>query len=84
MEDLQQVYGDILNQDGSKLSANFLKDVENLELLEDYLNGVDGAYEKLARKSLDLSSFVDPSQLKDVENELSTMFEELDALADGT
>lgn len=83
MKDLQQVYGDILNQDGTKLGADFLKSADNLQLLEDYLNGVDGAYEKLARNSIDLSSIVDPSQLDSVKSELESFFEQLDTLDDG-
>ena len=47
MDGLRDAYQDLLDLDGSSLSESFLKDTENLELMQQAVNGVDGSYEKL-------------------------------------
>lgn len=49
--EMSSAYGDLLDLDGSQLSANFLTDTDNLQLMQDAVNGVDGAYESLLEKA---------------------------------
>lgn len=46
-KELANVYGDMFNLDGSVLSDSFLTNVDNLRLLQDAANNVEGAYEEL-------------------------------------
>lgn len=49
--EMSSAYGDLLDLDGSQLSADFLTNADNLKLMEDAINGVDGAYESLLEKA---------------------------------
>ena len=51
MEELSDAYGDLLDIDGSALSEDFLSDTENLELMKQATEGVDGAYEELQQRA---------------------------------
>lgn len=50
-KEMREAYGNVLDIDGDLLSDAFLKDFDNLQLMQDALNGVDGAYEELQRKA---------------------------------
>lgn len=50
-EEMADAYGDLLDIDGDLLPSSFLKDVENLELMEKALNGDEEAYDSLLAKS---------------------------------
>ena len=48
VKELKNTYNDLFDiGEGLSVSANFAKDVDNLNLLQDVLNNVDGAYEEL-------------------------------------
>ena len=47
IEELRNVYSDLLNMDGSSLSDNFLSSTENLKLLEEAAKGSEDAYNSL-------------------------------------
>lgn len=83
-EELAEAYGDLLDIDGSQLSADFLKNSNNLQLLEDAINGVDGAYEQLqqaAQKDLNIQLNLDDNiinQFDEIENRIANVPEGID------
>lgn len=48
--EMRNAYGDLLDIDGSQLSADFLSDTENLKLMKQAINGNEQAYDKLLGK----------------------------------
>ena len=52
-EEMRQAYGDLLDLDPEQFSAGFLQDEHNLQLLQNAINGVDGAYEELQQAAQD-------------------------------
>jgi predicted transcriptional regulator len=48
--ELRETYADLMDIDGSALSASFVENAENLELMRQATEGVDGAYDKLMEK----------------------------------
>jgi hypothetical protein len=47
-KELSNVYGDLLNLDGSSLSDGFVTSTKNLKLLQEAAEGSEEAYNKLA------------------------------------
>ena len=47
VEGLSNAYGDLLDMPSEIFSEDFIKDADNLKLLQDAVNGVDGAYDQL-------------------------------------
>lgn len=45
---MKDTYGDLLDVDGDELSADFLKDKDNLELMKQAIEGNEEAYNQLA------------------------------------
>lgn len=65
MEELSDTYGDLLDVDGDSLSDSFKASTENLELMEEAMNGSEEAYEQLqenAGKDILGSIGIDTSQ----------------------
>ena len=50
-EQMAEAYGDLLDIDGDLLPSSFLKDVDNLKLMEQALKGDEAAYQSLLDKS---------------------------------
>lgn len=50
-EQMAEAYGDLLDIDGDLLPSSFLKDTENLELMQEALKGNEEAYQSLLDKS---------------------------------
>lgn len=50
-EQLAEAYGDLLDIDGDLLPSSFLKDIDNLELMEKALKGDEEAYDALLAKT---------------------------------
>ena len=50
-EQMAEAYGDLLDIDGNLLPSSFLKDVDNLKLMEQALKGDEEAYQSLLDKS---------------------------------
>ncbi len=46
-DEMAEAYGDLLDIDGSELSADFLSNAENLELMQKALEGDEEAYQTL-------------------------------------
>lgn len=53
LEELRNAYADVLNVSAEGFSNDFISDVNNLNLLRDAVNGVEGAYESLQRALVD-------------------------------
>ena len=51
--EMTDAYGDMLDMDGSTLSADFLESAENLELMQQAANGSAEAYEQLRQNALE-------------------------------
>lgn len=50
--ELAEAYGDLLDINGDSLSESFLKSAENLQLMQDALNGSEEAYEQLQQAAV--------------------------------
>lgn len=75
MKELSKSYGDLLDLDGSMLSEQFLSDSENLDLMNQAINGVEGAYDELLNRAQDdmLQLKVDPNAEADLYNAINNM-----------
>ena len=65
IDDLKDDYGDLLDIDGSALSDKFLMDPTNLQLMQDAINNVEGAYQELqerAGQDILMQVGIDPTQ----------------------
>ena len=51
VNELRDAYGDLLDLDGNTLSDAFLESTDNLNLMKDAVNNVDGAYEELQQRA---------------------------------
>jgi Xaa-Pro aminopeptidase len=76
---LSEAYGDLLDIDGSALSAQFLKDSDNLELMKKALKGDQEAYAELQKKAAQeilVKCGIDKSQFDidkaEIENTIAT------------
>ena len=50
-KELSKAYGNLLDIDGSQLSADFLQDTENLQLMKAAIEGNEAAYDQLQTKA---------------------------------
>lgn len=75
MKELSKSYGDLLDLDGSMLSEQFLSNSENLDLMNQAINGVEGAYDELLNRAQDdmLQLKVDPNAEADLYNAINNM-----------
>lgn len=74
--ELQDAYGDLLDIDGSTLSASFIKNVDNLQDLEKAISGDEEAYnrlQKVAAKDLLVSLGLDDTQFQNDINEINQL-----------
>jgi len=80
------VYGDLLDLPSDVFSDEFIKDADNLQLLQDAVNGVDGAYEELMAEAqqeiltqvgLDDSAF--QSELSVLEGQIANGLDDIEA-----
>ena len=73
--DMADAYGDLLDIDGSNLSDSFLQSADNLSLMEDAVNGVEGAYDELLNRAQDdmLAIKIDPQAEADLYNQINLM-----------
>lgn len=73
MAELKEAYGNLLDINGSSLSATFLESTENLELMKEAINGNEEAYEKLldlANQDMSMNFGINPDQIENVNNML--------------
>lgn len=88
--EMAEAYGNLLDMDPESFSPSFLKDEKNLQLLEDAINGVDGAYEELqqaAQDDLNVQLNLDGDEeflnkINEIENRIANVPEGLDISAE--
>ena len=76
MEQLRDTYGDFLNIDGSKLSEEFLADTQNLELMQEAIQGNEDAYNELLFNAFSNSIQLSPEVDRDKFNESLTALQD--------
>lgn len=78
-EELADTYGDFLDIDGDLLPSSFLKDVDNLNLMQQAIQGNDEAYDMLLEKSREAIAIklnIDDQQFQqDFNNLLNTYYQ---------
>jgi hypothetical protein len=78
--ELSDAYGDLLGIDGGALSNEFLSSTENLQLMQDAINGdVDAYNELLAAAGEDIIAHLDLDDT-DFYNELNAVQASMDAM----
>ena len=78
-DELAETYGDLLDIDGSYLSNSFLESTENLQLMQDALNGSEEAYEQLQQAAVQdilLGIGLDYEQIDAVFNEFNGLLDQ--------
>ena len=79
--ELREAYSNLLDIDGSFLPEEFLKSAENLQLMQDAINGSEEAYESLRQKATDeflISVGLDPAGVEEFNSDLASFLSDHD------
>ena len=77
--EMAEAYGNLLDMDGSNLSESFLKSADNLQLMQEALNGSEEAYEQLQQAAVQdilLGIGLDYEQIDTVFNEFNGLLDQ--------